>query len=126
MLPGLYTVRKNYLPSGVRTPVAEKKKLEETQKLVTEEEIKVKKKKEILEEVSRDINIFQVGIKEAEQAVNEASCAPQQLCQMKRTNKELVINEKISKNLKRKADFMLKLELLEKKKKNNEDDGHYK
>ena len=60
--------------------LADKKKLEETQKSVTEEEIKVKKKK-ILEEVSRDINICQVGIKEAEKAVNEASCVLQQLCQ---------------------------------------------
>ena len=31
--------------------------------------------------MSRDINICQVGIKEAEKAVNEASCVLQQLCQ---------------------------------------------
>ena len=108
--------------------LAEKKKFEETQKSVTEEEIEVKKKKVFLEEVSRDTNMFQVGVKEAEKAVNEASCALQQLCQMKRTDKEklLVINERISKNLKRKADLLVELELLEKKKKIIEDDGHSK
>ena len=46
---------------------------------------------------------------------------------MKRTDKGefLVINEKISKNLKRKAD-VVELELLEKKRKSIEYDGHYK
>ena len=108
--------------------LAEKKKVEEKQKSVTEEEIAVKKKKETLEELSRDINMFQVGVKETERAVNEASCALQQLCQMKRTDKEklLVINERISKNLKRKADLLVEIELLEKKRKIIEDDGQSK
>ena len=108
--------------------LAEKKKLEEIQKSVTEEEIEVEKKKEILEELSRNINLFQIWIKEAEKAVEEDSCALQQLSQMKRTDKEklLVINEKIPRNLKRKAELVVELELLEKKKKSIEGDRHNK
>ena len=79
----------------------------------------LKKKKEEMDEVSRNIHIFNVGISEAKKAVNEGGEALEKLCQMKRTDKDklLSINAKISTNLKRKVELQSELEVLNKKKK---------
>ena len=86
------------------------------------EEKKAEKRKigeESLDEVSRNIHIFNVGISEAEKAVNEGGEALEKLCQMKRTDKDklLSVNAKISTNLKRKVELQSELEVLNKKNK---------
>ena len=95
----------------------EKRKLEETEEDANE--IQRKKKKEEMDQVCRDIHIFNVGLKQAEKSVNEGGEELTKLCQMKRTDKEklLSINAKISTNLKRKAELSQELEVLGKKKK---------
>ena len=98
----------------------EKKRTEEESQL----QISLKRKKEEIEQVERDIHTFAIGVKEAEKAVDEGGRALETLCKKQRTDKDqlLTIQAKITSSLKRKHELNDEMKVIVKKKKDLNDE----